>query len=136
MTYPLSASGYTLAIDGAVYTRTALRAILPPAVEALVDDELLSDSWSAAALRVLATIRNEFWHRYIGKYQIDWTPLLNDARAQFGSRSVLERAELAASLAGRVDARANLMMAGRVLDRANYVAFLDAQRILLEGLEP
>jgi hypothetical protein len=117
-----------------VRTRSELRAILPPEVEAFVDDELLRDAWSAAALRVLATIRNDFWHRYIGRCRIDWAPLLDQARALYDSRSVLERAELAASLAGRDDARVNLMMAARVLDRANFVAFLDAQRILLEGL--
>lgn len=135
MSFPLSASGCELVIDSAVTTRAQLRAILPTSVESVVDDELLCDPWSAAALRVLATIRNDFWHAYVGNYQIDWASLLEEARAiDRQVNSVLVRAELAASLAGREEARANLRVAGYALDRSNYVAFLDAQRILLEGL--
>lgn len=135
MSFSLAASGIELVIEDAVTTRAQLRALLPTSVESVVDDELLRDAWSAAALRVLATIRNDFWHAHVGNYQIDWSGLLGEARAlDREGGSVLVRAELAACLAGREEARANLRVAGYALDRANLVAFFDAQRILLEGL--
>lgn len=122
-------------IGSGVDTVADLVALLPPAVADTVDRDTLLENDFASALRLLATIRNEGWHRFVRRYTIDWAGLLPWARCEFrATDSVLVRIEIAASLAGRSDSQALLLYGARVLDDANYAALLDALRIARVGV--
>jgi len=112
-----------------------LAALLPASVRERIELELLRESPSAAALRVLATIRDERWPEFVYAARIDWAAMLQWARGNTASNSVAVRVELAASLAGWMHARPELCKAAYALDGDNFRAFLDALRIAREGLE-
>lgn len=113
-----------------------LARLLPGEVADTVADEMLAEPHTAAALRVLASVRDERWRRYVYPSRIDWPDLLRWGRTRLEpGGSVLVRLEVAASLAGYSDARADLLRAARVLDPYNWAALLDALAIAREGLE-
>lgn len=110
-----------------------LATLLPAAVMARIDSEweLLTERPSAAALRVLASIRNDGWHEFIRPMTVNWPDMLAWARNEFGvGDTVRIRVEVAASLAGHYDARPNLLLAMVRLDEPNRAAFAEALRIL------
>ena len=116
-------------------TAADLAAMLPVVVRTVIDPEMLEEAPSAAALRVLATIRDERWQPFVHAYAINWPALLDWARGAYGRHdSVLVRLELAASLAGYPGAQVALLYAVRKLDETNYVALLDALRIARDGV--
>lgn len=131
-----------LLIDSGIDFTADLSRLLPESVRTRIEPELLRETPSAAALRVLATIRDERWTEFVYAVRIDWTAMLAWARSPADSlwrgsgpsNSVAVRVELAASLAGAVDARADLLKAAYALDGPNFRAFLDALRIAREGL--
>jgi hypothetical protein len=133
-----------MTIDSGVDTVRDLSRLLPESVRDRIEPELLRETPSAAALRVLATIRDERWTEFVYVVRIDWTAMLAWARSPADSlwrgggpsNSVAVRIELAASLAGAADARPDLLKATYALDGPNFRAFLDALRIAREGLEP
>lgn len=122
-------------IDSGVVTVADLAGLLPAGVRDRIGPELLRERPSASALRVLATIKNPFWHAHVRGANIAWPALLADVRG-FASTtdSVLIRAEIAASLAGHVGLRVTLLDAARRLDGGNFLAVLDAMRIANRGL--
>lgn len=123
-----------LHIDSGINFTSDLAALLPAELRERIEPELLSESPSAAALRVLATIRDQRWMAHVYAARIDWTALIAWGRGQTVSSSVAVRVELAASLAGAVDARPSLLRAAYGLDGENFAALLDALRIAREGL--
>lgn len=120
-----------------VATIDELEEMLPDDVRDRIDKSLLVMTPTAAALRVLATISAPYWHQYVGP-GIDWPPLVERARQREIKISNSERArlEIAASMAGHPGAHVQLLYASRVMARHNYMAVLDALRILAEGLTP
>lgn len=113
-----------------------LARLLPGEVADTVAEEMLTEPHTAAALRVLASIKDERWRRYVYPLRIDWPDLLRWGRTRLEpNSSVLVRLEVAASLAGYNDARADLLRAARVLDPYNWAALMDALTIAREGLE-
>ncbi len=132
----------SLLIDSGIDTCADLLGILPAEVRDRLDEDMLGESPSAAALRVLATIRDLRWISFVEPMRnpfeawvsIDWAALLDWARS--ASTVVRVRAEIAASLHGWTDCRPNLREAARVLDEENLSIVLDALRIAREGLDP
>lgn len=138
ITETLSREDYALVVSSGIRTQRDLAAILPPDVAAQIEDggaELLGEMTSQAALRVLATIRNANWHRFIGLYRIDWDGMLNTwARRELSTYdSVLLRVEAAASLDRWTGAAPDLFYLCRALDRENFLAVIDAVRIVVDG---
>lgn len=132
-----------LLIDSGIDFTADLSRLLPESVRTRIEPELLRETPSAAALRVLATIRDERWTEFVYAARIDWTAMLAWVREPYqplgdtgASSSVCVRVELAGSLAGAVAARPNLFNAAYVLDADNFAALLDGLRIAREGLEP
>lgn len=124
-----------LLIDSGVDTVADLLGLLPPNVAAAVDHDTLAEPDFAASLRMLATIKNPAWQRYVRRYSVDWFELLSWARTNLNrASSVRVRIELAASLGGYADARASLMYGARALDETNYAALMDALRIARQGV--
>lgn len=122
-----------LVVDCGVDTPADLGDLLPGALAARIDPDLLAEGPTAAALRVLATLRDQGWVPFVYAARIDWTPMLEWARGNRASSSVRARVELAASLAGCVNARPDLLRAATG-DKGNFTALLDALRIAREGL--
>lgn len=132
-----------LLIDSGVDTAADLAALLPGDVRERIDPVLLHGAPTAAALRVLATVRDTRWRHYVYAARIDWTPMLAWVREPYeplddtgASSSVCVRVEAAASLAGAVAARPDLLRAATGLDEGNFRALLDALRIARNGLRP
>jgi len=119
-------------IDSGVETATDLAGLLPAEMRERIDLEMLTEPPSAAAMRVLATIRDEGWHQHIYRGRIGYPELLEWARRPSTSRSVRVRVEIAASLGGHSDARPDLLAAAYALDESNFLAVLDALRIARE----
>lgn len=112
-----------------------LAALLPASVRERIEPELLTEPPTAAALRVLATIRDPRWHEHVRGARIYWADLIAWTRAECAVDSpVRVRVEIAASLAGYADARPDLFRSARVLDRENCAAVLDAMRIARTGV--
>jgi hypothetical protein len=140
----------TLPLDVGTQIRAVgeLAELLPAEVRIVADPELLSDVPTAAALRVLATIHDPRWHRFVTADGIDWTSMLRWSRSAPRCRSYSDRPdgwmsnsqrvllEIAASLAGHPGAHVVLLYAVRVLSRHHFLAVMDALRIAVEGLEP
>jgi hypothetical protein len=122
-----------LLIDSGVDTVTDLAALLPAEVRDRIVPEMLTEFPTAAALRVLATIRDPRWHQFVGAARIDWDGLLTWGR-EYGSASVRVRVEAAASLDGWAAARVNLARTVAQLDRSNLLAVMDGIRIAAEGV--
>lgn len=122
-----------LLIDSGVDTAADLAALLPEDVAARITPDVLAELSTAAALRVLATVRDTIWREYVGSARIDWEPLLGRARRLPFSSSMLLRLEIAASLDGYRDARVRLDLAARTLDREDFLAVLDALRLSASG---
>lgn len=127
-----------LLIDSGIDTVADLLTLLPPKVRVRVDSTYLAYSPNAAALRVLATISDPFWHKHFSAAGVDWPPLLERARQRKVKISNSERVrlEIAASLAGFPGAHVQLLYASRVMPRHNFLDVLDALRIVVEGLQP
>lgn len=124
----------TMLIDSGVDSVEDLLGILPFAVAKRFDREELSFPGTAAALRVLATIRDERWQEHITDL-ICWADLLEWARETYRSTdSVRVRVEIAASLAGHPAAQVVLLYAARALDADNFAAVMDALRIASQGV--
>lgn len=124
-----------MTIDSGVDTPRDLAVLLPADMRARIGEELLEESPTAAALRVLATIKNPGWHQHIRTYTIDWDGLLGWARTEFKSTDdVRVRVEIAASLAGHPGSQAVMLYAARALDEANFEAVMDALRIARVGV--
>lgn len=118
-----------------VDTAAELSAMLPDVVRTVVDPELLQEAPTAAALRVLATIRDDRWQPFVHPFAINWPALLDWARGTYRRHdSVLVRLEIAASLAGYPGAQVSLWYAARALDDSNYLGMLDALRIARDGV--
>lgn len=110
-----------------------LAALLPASVLDRIDPawELLAESPSAAALRVLATVGDDGWHEFVQPMTINWPGMLAWAREEYSSYdSQRVRIELAASLAGHADARPNLLLVMRRLDDGNRAVFTEALRMI------
>lgn len=130
-----------LVVDSGIDTRRDLLGILPNDVAQTIrdgDDELVAEMQSAAALRILATIKNPAWQQCVTSTRIDWAQMLHQARRQLReSNSVRVRIEAAAGLAGHSGAKPDLLYLARALDRENLLAVIDAIRIVADGgLEP
>lgn len=125
-----------LVVDSGIRTRRDLAGILPADVASRIDEELLRDSSTAAALRVLATIKDPTWQQYIEPWWIKWDELLAYARRERRSHSRRVRIEVAASLADQTSAQVSLMYVAAALDEENFLAVVDALRIARKGLEP
>lgn len=125
-------------IDSGIDSVRDLAGILPAEVSARIEPILLTDPPTAAALRVLATIRDPFWHQHIHAAHIDWRPLLERARQREirTPNAIRVSLEIAASLAGFPGAHVQLLYASRVMERPRFMAVLDALRIVVEGLQP
>lgn len=122
-------------IDSGVDSVEDLLGILPRAVAERFDREELSFPGTAAALRVLATIRDERWQEYVESCMIRWADLLDWVRAEYRTTdSVRVRVEIAASLAGYGDAQVVLLYAARALDALNFAAVMDGLRIASQGV--
>lgn len=133
-----------LTIDSGVDSVHDLHHLLPAELGDRLTPEMLREPATAAAMRVLATIRDPYWREYVHGEQhgpeawtrIEWTALLEWARGRMDpADSVLVRLEIAASLAGHLDSNPRLLYAARKLDRGNLTAVMDALRIASEGLE-
>lgn len=122
-----------LLIDSGVECVADLRGLLPQDLRERIAPELLTEPPSAAALRMLATLRDQRWVAYVTGARIDWAALLEWARA-YASPSVRVRVELAGSLAGSSLAAPSLLAGATALDAGNFEALLDALRIAREGL--
>jgi hypothetical protein len=122
-----------LLIDSGVECVADLRGLLPQDLRERIAPELLAEPPSAAALRVLATLRDQRWVAYVAGARIDWAALLEWARA-YASPSARVRVELAGSLAGSSLASPSLLAGATALDAGNFEALLDALRIAREGL--
>lgn len=119
-----------------IRNRRALAALLPADVAERIAagrGEVLRES--AAALRVLLTIKNPAWREFVEPHRIDWDGMLNTwARKQLGAAdSVLLRVEAAASLDRWSGAHPDLLYLCRALDRPNFLAVADAMRIIADG---
>lgn len=125
-----------LVVDSGIHTRRDLVGILPADLAPRIDEELLRDSSIAAALRVLATIKDPTWQQYVQPWWIDWAALLNYGRQMRRSNSRRVRIEVAASLADQESAQVSLLYVAASLDRENFLAVIDALRIARLGLEP
>lgn len=124
-----------LLIDSGIETCADLAGLLPEDVRGRIEPELLTESPTAASLRVLATIRDPRWRDFVGAARIDWDGLLAWARgSEAPSRSVVVRVEFAASLAGYFRADVQLRAMASALDSENFYAVIDALRIAREGL--
>jgi hypothetical protein len=138
----LSRDGYSLVVGYGVSSVKHLKSILPQDVLDTIAEghgEVLRETQSAAALRILATIKNPAWHQYVEAHRIDWDGMLNRwARPEMPeSNSVRVRVEAAASLGYFSNARPDLRYIARALDPENLLAVIDAIRIVAEGgLEP
>ncbi len=126
----------TVVIDSGIDTVRDLAALLPPHVLARIEPELLTEPTTAAAMRLLATIRDSIWCEHVEKASIDWPPLLAYARQREVRVANMHRVliEMAASLAGHPGAHVQLLYAVRVLPRESLLAVMDAIRIAAEGL--
>ena len=121
-------------IDSGVDSVEDLLGLLPSRVAKRFDRDEMSFPGTAAALRVLATIRDERWQDHVTDV-ICWADLLEWAREEYRSTdSVRVRVEIAASLAGHPDAQAVLLYAARALDSDNFAAVMDALRIAQQGV--
>jgi hypothetical protein len=134
----LSRDGYSLVVGFGINTQRQLKSLLPTAVLDRIYEgggALLRESQSAAALRILATIRNPAWQQYVEPQRIDWDGMLNRwARRELqDSDSVRVRVEAAASLGHFSGARPDLLYVARALDPENLLAVIDAIRIVAEG---
>lgn len=123
-----------LLVDSGVETTRDLLGLLPADLRGRIAPELLTEPPSAAALRVLATLRDQRWLPYVAGARIDWAGLLEWART-CASPSVAVRVELAGSLAGSALACPSLLGGACALDGENFAALLDALRIARNGLE-
>ena len=124
----------TVLIDSGVDSLEDLLGLLPFSVAKRLDRDELTYPGTAAALRVLATIRDERWQEHVTDV-ICWADLLEWARDTYRSTdSVRVRVEIAASLAGHPDAQAVLLYAARALDSDNFAAVMDALRIAQQGV--
>lgn len=127
-----------LVVDSGIRTRRDLTALLPAELAKRIDDGakgLLDEMQSAAALRILVTIKDPGWQRFVGPVRIDWDGMLNSWSRHVlrESSSVRIRVEAAASLAGWAGASPDLLYVCRALDRANLLAVVDAMRIVADG---
>lgn len=121
-------------IYAAVYSGAELMGLLPGPVRERLEPAVLAEAATAAALRVLSTIDDPAWQAFVRPALIEWSPLLAWARSKGTSNSVHVRVEIAASLAGRADARPDLSRAVYKLDEGNFAAVLDAWRIARRGV--
>jgi len=115
-------------------TVAALEALLPESLQQRIDPELVTEPPSAAALRVLATLRDERWTEHVRTARIDWQAMLAWSRGDTVSRTAALRVEIAASLAGVPAARLSLLAAATALDERNFAAVLEALWIARTGL--
>lgn len=112
-----------------------LVALLPATVVERADVELLTERPTAAALRVLATIRDPRWQPFVAGARIDWIGMVGWARRDDGvSASVRARVKAAAALAGFAAADVDLRECAARLDEGNWLALMDGLRILREGV--
>lgn len=127
-----------LLIDSGIDTVADLLMLLPPKARVRVDSTYLAYPPNAAALRVLATISDPFWHKHFSAAGVDWPPLLERARQREvrTPNSMRVSLEIAASLAGFPGAHVQLLYASRVMSRHSFMAVLDALRIVVEELQP
>lgn len=124
-----------MAIDSGIGAVTDLAGILPADMRERIGPELLEEAPTAAALRVLATIKHPGWHGFVRTCTIDWDGLLAWTRGEHRTMdSIRVRVEIAASLAGNPGSQAILLYAARALDEANFLAVLDAMRIAYSGV--
>jgi hypothetical protein len=125
----------TMLIDSGVDSVEDLAALLPAAVAKRFDWSEMAVPGTAAALRVLVTIRDEQWQDHVGGCFIDWEQMLRWVRAEYSTTdSVRVRVEVAASLAGFRDSQVVLLYAARALDASNFAAVMDALRIASQGV--
>jgi hypothetical protein len=121
-----------LVLDSDIGSDRDLLALLPSEVAARIEPVMLRDPWCAAALRILATVKDPGWRAAIHPVRIDWGAL--EAFAVGASQSARIRA-LAACAFGRATELDLTDLAVR-LDEDNFAALLDAFRIAREGLKP
>lgn len=121
-------------IDDSTTTALALEHLLPEDLRGRVETDLLAEAPSAAALRLLCTLRDQRWAEHVYAARIDWAAMLRWSRGTTVSNTVAVRVEMAASLGGYWDARPSLLAAATALDGDNFAAFLDALLIAREGL--
>lgn len=126
----------TLTTNAEIRTRDDLISILPLHLADRVTTELLRDSWCAAALRILVTIKDPRWHDAVKAVRIDWDALAALADSGSMSRSAASRLGAVLALGWRRATHVDLFDLCVGLDADNFPAFMDALRIAREGLAP
>lgn len=124
-----------LLIDG-VDTRAALLALLPDEVRDQVTPRMLDNAWTAASLRILASVSDTYWCQHVKNGYIDWQPIITWARDRKRCRFNSPRValEMAASLGGYPHAHVNLLYATQVMPYHMFIAVMDALRITKQGI--
>jgi hypothetical protein len=125
-----------LLIDSGVDSHADLLGLLPPAVAPHITERMLDDAGTAAALRLLAEVRQPEWHRHARHGLIDRDPIISWARNRELKLPNERRAalEIAASLDGYAHAHVNLAYAVKVMSHGSFMAVLDALRIATQGV--
>lgn len=122
-----------LVVDSGIRTKRDLLGILPPEVAERIDPYELGDKGFAAALRVLATVKDERWRAEVFSCGIRFTALAETFGPDGGSVGV--RVAAAASLYGAQSFhQVDLRRCALTLDDENFLAFVDGLRIAREGL--
>ncbi|NUP50423.1 MAG: hypothetical protein HOW97_24395 [Catenulispora sp.] len=125
-----------LLIDSGVDTRADLLGLLPEEVRDQITPRMLESPWTAASLRILATVSNTEWHAHVKNGYIDWQPIITWARDRKRCRFNSPRValEMAASLGGYPHAHVNLRYAITVMPYHQFIAVMDALRITKQGV--
>lgn len=125
-----------LLIDSGVDTHADLLGLLPAEVRDQITPRMLDNAWTAAALRILATVSDTYWCRHVKNGYIDWQPIITWARDRKRCRFNSPRIalEIAASLGGYPHAHVNLLYATQVMPYHQFIAVLDALRITKQGV--
>lgn len=125
-----------LLIDTGVDTHADLLGLLPDEVRDQITPKMLDNAWTAASLRILATVSDTYWCQHVKSGHIDWQPIITWARDRKRCRFNSPRValEMAASLGGYPHAHVNLLYATQVMPYHMFVAVLDALRITKQGV--
>lgn len=126
-----------LLIDSGVDTHADLLGLLPEDIRPYITERMLDNASTAAALRLLARVHMNEWHKHISHGFINWEPIIVWARNRDGKRLPNEYRvclEAAASLAEYPHAHVNLAYAVKVTSASTFLALMDALRIAKQGV--
>lgn len=125
-----------LLIDSGVDTHADLLGLLPESMRQKIAPNMLDNAGTAAALRLLATVKAPDWHRHVYFGVIDWDVIVSWARDR--SRKLPNEwrtaLEIAADLDGYPHAYVDLAYAVKVMSNHTFLAVMDALRIARQGV--